>query len=224
MSLVRIARLDTAVDFVIESDHFDLENYKSSRPKYAKATNITYNEKGAAQTWTGIYSNKDGFPTLYDKSAQAAKKKVKYPPLPKTKRFEYRLERKSLTRAHIHTLADITHQKFEYALRKGWEYSGLGSPVHHPESWIEIITKSSLDQKVQWELIGFLLTNARGEEPQNLEECERLKECARSLGISFKRSLEKNWFMATYLDLESQSLIELKSELLPRQGLVHQGQ
>lgn len=62
------------MDFVIDKSSFDIENYKSVAPKYAKGINITYNKKGVAETWSGVYSSKDGFPMLYDKSAQAGKK------------------------------------------------------------------------------------------------------------------------------------------------------
>jgi hypothetical protein len=222
MSMVRISRIDTAVDFVVDKTSFDIENYKSVAPKYAKGINITYNKKGVAETWSGVYSSKDGFPMLYDKSAQAGKKSVDSPPKAGTKRFEYRLQRTALTRAHLHTLADLNDAKFEYALRQGWEYSKMSSVVHPPEAWIEIITNSTLQPSVQTSLIGMLTMKILGL-PIHLspEEESRLMEFARSVGISFKMKLQKQWLSATYLDLESQSLIEIKSPRLDRQELVH---
>jgi len=222
MSMVRISRLDTAVDFVIDNPRFDIANYRKIVPKYAKATNITYNRKGVAETWTGVYSNKDGFPMLYDKSAQAHKKGVVSPPQSATKRFEFRLERKSLNQAHIHTLADLNNEKFEYALRQGWEYSKIGSVVHSPEAWMEIITSSSLEPTLQASLIGLLTAQANGLQiPISLEERDKLMHCARSLGISFKMKLEKQWHVATRLDLDSQMLLEIHSPSLGRQESVH---
>ena len=218
MTLIRISRLDTAVDFIIDNPRFDISHYKQISPKYAKATSITYNKKGDAETWTGVYTNKDGFPMLYDKTHQAEKKGIKQPPPTGTKRFEFRLGRQTLSRAHIHTLADVTHTKFEYALRQGWEYSKVGSIVHGPESWMEIVTNSDLEPMIGASVIGFLGTYSKGIDlGMSNEESRQLKDCARNLGISFKMELEKQWFIGTYLDLESQSLKEIKSSRLARQ-------
>jgi hypothetical protein len=222
MSMVRISRLDTAVDFVIGKSSFDIENYKSVAPKYAKGINITYNKKGIAETWSGVYSSKDGFPMLYDKSAQSGKKGVASPPKAGTKRFEYRLERTALIRAHMHTLADLNWTKFEYALRQGWEYSKMNSVVHRPEAWMELVTNSTLESNVKVALIGMLTMKSAGIPTSlNPKEEEFLMDCARSVGISFKMNLTKQWLNAAYLDLDSQSLIEIKSPRLGRQELVH---
>jgi hypothetical protein len=222
MSMVRISRLDAAVDIVIDKSSFDIENYKSVAPKYAKGINITYNKKGIAETWSGVYSSKDGFPMLYDKSAQVGKKGAVNPPKAGTKRFEYRLERTALIRAHMHTLADLNRTKFEYALRQGWEYSKINSVVHRPEAWMELVTNSKLQPNVQVALIGMLTMKTTGLPISlNPEEEEFLMDCARSVGISFKMNLKKQWLKATYLDLDSQSLIEIKSPRLGRQELVH---
>jgi hypothetical protein len=221
MTLIRISRLDTAVDFTIDNPRFDIANYKQISPRYAKATSVTYNKKGDAETWTGVYSNKDGFPMLYDKSHQAQKKAVKQLPPDGSKRFEFRLGRQSLARAHMHTLADLNHTKFEYALRQGWEYSKVGSVVHSPQSWMEIVTNSDLDSMAKASLIGYLIAHSKGIDlGMSGEESTQLKDCARYLGISFKMKLEKQWFIGTYLDLESQSLKEIKSLRLPRQDSV----
>ena len=218
MNLIRVSRLDTAIDFTIDNPRFDISNYNQIAPKYAKATSVTYSKKGQAETWTGVYSNKDGFPMLYDKTHQAQKKQIKQPPPIGTKRFEFRLGRQTLTRAHIHTLADVNHTKFEYALRQGWEYSNVGSIVHSPDSWMEIVTNSDLDPMVKASLIGFLTAHSKGIDLGiGDKESNQMKVFARNLGISFKMKLEKQSFIGTYLDLESQSLKEIKSSRLDRQ-------
>ena len=221
--LVRICRLDTAADFVIDSAFFDLENYKEISPKYSKATNLTFNRKALAETWTGIYSNKDGFPSFYDKSSQAFKKKFKNPPLEGTRRFEFRLERKTLDRVHIHVLSDLTQSKFEIALREGWEYSRLGQVVYHQTAWTGFITNSNLEPDYKLKLIGFLYADLN---EINLgltrEEKEEFKSCARSLGLTFRQRLDKQWYEAMYLDLDSQQLIAINSSRLVGQNSVHE--
>jgi hypothetical protein len=75
---------------------------------------------------------------------------------------------------------------------------------------------------VQIALIGMLtMKTMRLPISVSPEEEEYLLDCARSVGISFKMKLQKQWLSATYLDLDSQSLKEIKSPRLARKELVH---
>ena len=83
---------------------------------------------------------------------------------------------------------------------------------------MEIITSSSLEPTLQASLIGLLTAQANGLQIQiSLEERDKLMHCARSVGISFKMKLEKQWHVATRLDLDSQKLLEIDSPSLGRQ-------
>jgi DNA-binding CsgD family transcriptional regulator len=86
-------------------------------------------------------------------------------------------------------------------------------------------TETKAEPTLQASLIGLLTAQANGLQiPISLEERDKLMHCARSLGISFKMKLEKQWHVATRLDLDSQTLLEIESQRLGRQESVHQRQ
>jgi len=205
--LVRISRLDTTVDFEVDENEFNFEFYKEVRPKYAKAVQVTYGKNGKAETWNGVYSSKDGFVRMYDKTAQSRKKQLIQQPTNRLTRFEYRLERKSLMRAHIHSLTDINQVKFEYALRIGWEASKAGSQVNDPMSWMDIINASSLQEQEKANLINYLWQRVRNTaHPVSSPQSFDWAELAAQAGISLNKKLSKQWAKAMYLDLDSQQL------------------
>lgn len=205
--LVRISRLDTAVDFEVDETEFNFEFYKEVKPKYAKAVQITYGKSGKAETWNGVFSSKDGFVRMYDKTAQVKKKNLIDQPLSRLTRFEYRLERKSLSRAHIHSLSDINQNKFEYALRLGWEASKAGSLVNDPTSWIDKINGSTLKESEKANLLSYLWKRLRSSsDPEPLSQNIEVAQSAAKAGISMKQKLSKQWAKAMYLDLNSQQL------------------
>lgn len=206
-SQVRIVRLDVARDFVITNPHFDIELYKETRAKYARSVAIHYND-GVAETWDSTNSKKSGHVKFYNKSRQAAKAGVKDFPADGTFRFEYMLRNKHLQRAHIHTLEDLTGEKFELALRQGWEIAGLGDPVMHPQGWIKQINDSGLTAKTKAEVIGFLQAEIHGFELgyRNYQQAT-LKKIARSTGLTFRRSLADQGSLRFQLDLETGAVI-----------------
>ena len=207
-SMVRISRLDTTIDFQINSNKFDFEYYKQVRPKYAKGVQLTYGKNGKAETWNGIYSSRDGFVQMYDKSAQTKKMKSPIVPNCRITRFEYRLERKWLSRTHIHTLQDVNQTKFEYALKVGWNASKAGSVVNDPNSWEQRIHHSNLNRLEKLELIHFLRSgqNYSHEQESNHGEFDWIK-LSKQAGISLSKPLSQQWHEAMFLDLETQSLI-----------------
>ncbi len=202
-SQVRIIRLDVARDFVITDPHFDIELYKETKAKYARSVAIHYNN-GVAETWDSTNSKKSGHVKFYNKSRQATKSGVKDQPVDGTFRFEYMLRNKHLQRAHIHTLDDLTSEKFEFALRQGWDIAGLGNPVAHPQGWISQINGSALAPRTKAEVIGFLQAEMRGFDLgyRRYQEAT-LKKVARATGLSFRRSLEYQGNLIYRLDLET---------------------
>jgi hypothetical protein len=206
-SLIRVGRLDTTVDIQVDSDEFNFEFYKEVRPKYAKAIQITYGKKGKAETWNGVYSSRDGFVRMYDKTAQVNKTNPASGISSELIRFEYRLERKSLARAHVHTLLDINPTKFEYALKIGWEASKAGSVVNDPLSWEKRVHHSDLNRLEKLELTNYLrsgrLENSDEEMPKEFDWAKLAKKA----GISLSKPLSRQWKKAMFLDLQTQKLI-----------------
>ena len=203
---IRIARLDTSVDFLIEEPEFHLGLYSHIRPAYAKGTRITYGG-GLAETFDGIYKTRDGVPKMYSKYQKAKDDRLRSMPPEGLYRFEFQYGRKSLQRIHIHNVGDLTQTKFEQALRSGWRRSRLETPVYAENSWIKLITKSQLAPGKKSELIGFLTADAHNVSLCFSEsEASALKELARSLGITFGKDLKRQGERAMKLDLETQTL------------------
>jgi hypothetical protein len=207
-NMLRISRLDTTVDFQIDSDEFNFEYYKEVRPKYAKGVQITYGKDGRAETWNGIYSSKDGFVQMYDKSAQIKKTNPAALPSGRVTRFEYRLERKWLARTHIHTLHDVNQVKFENALRVGWEASKAGSTVNNPNDWEQSVHNSDLSHIEKLELINYLRSGDIEKKVETVDEKGfDWTKLSKRAGISLAKPLNHQWQRAMYLDLNSQSLV-----------------
>ena len=205
--MIRVARLDTSVDFLIPDPDFNLGLYSSIRPKYAKATRITF-DGGPPETWEGVYKTRDGVPKMYNKYQKAKEDKLRVLPPEGLYRFEFQYGRKSLARAHIHTLADVTSAKFEQALRSGWERSNLSTSVFAENAWMRLIGKSLLPPKIRAEVIGFLQAElGQVELGYGVEEMTDVKAWAREAGINFKKELINQGDVAMALDLESQRLI-----------------
>jgi hypothetical protein len=129
---------------------------------------------------------------------------VKDLPADGTFRFEYMLRNKHLQRAHIHTLDDLTGEKFELALRQGWEIAGLGIPVMHPQGWIKQIKDSALTPSTKAEVIGFLQAEIHGFDlGYRKYQQATMKRIARTTGLSFRRSLADQGDLRFQLDLET---------------------
>jgi len=207
--LIRIGRLDTTADFLITDENFSVSLYKEIRPKYSKATQIAFDD-GVPETWNGVFSSKDGFVQFYDKYAESKSRKTRNHVQKGTFRFEYRLERKHLRQSHIHTLADLTGQKFEIALRTGWENSRLETPVVHPKAWVNLVANSGLTAPEKAELVGYLESNRIGKDlGYRPKEIAALREKARGVGINFRKKLATQGDLAMKLDLETLSLVHI---------------
>jgi hypothetical protein len=200
---IRIIRLDVARDFLIIDPYFNLDLYKETKAKFARAVSILYND-GKAETWDSPNSKKSGHVKFYNKHRQALKKQIKDLPAEGTFRFEYMLRNKHLQRAHIHTLKDLTPAKFELALRQGWEISKLDTPVSHPQGWVNQILDSELDPILKIQMIGLLHAENNGFEAGLRQfQINSLKQAARSIGITFRKPLAKQGNIQFTLDLDS---------------------
>jgi hypothetical protein len=143
---------------------------------------------------------------MYDKTAQVNKTNPASGISSQLIRFEYRLERKSLARAHIHTLLDINPTKFEYALKTGWEASKAGSVVNDPLSWEKKVHYSDLSHLEKLELINHLRSGPLENSDEVREEFDWAK-LAKKAGISLSKPLSRQWKKAMFLDLQTQKLI-----------------
>ena len=202
-SQIRIIRLDAARDFSIQDPLFSIEMFKETKAKFARAVSIIYNN-GKAETWDSPSSKKSSHVKFYDKTAHALKKKLKNPPINGTFRFEYLMRNKHLQRHHIHTLEDLTAEKFEAALRFGWDISKLGEPVHHPMGWVKAVNDSGIPSMAKAQVIGMLHANEISLD-LGLKPFEKrsLKQFARTAGLSFRRPLNKQGNLVMRLDLDT---------------------
>jgi hypothetical protein len=204
-SQIRIVRLDVARDFLITDPLFSIDHFKNSKARHARGVSVIYND-GVAETWDSPNSKKSGHVKFYNKTRQAIKKGVKQPPSDGTFRFEYLLRNKHLQRAHIHTLADLTPEKFEYALRLGWDIAGLGKPLTHPMGWLIKLNNSILSPEQKTQVIGYLHANELGVDlGMRNTDIKNVKSLARSAGLSFRTSLEKQGGVTMELNLVSGS-------------------
>ena len=213
-SQIRIIRLDGARDFRILDPLFSIELFKETKAKFARAVSIIYN-KGRAETWDSPSSKKNSHVKFYDKTAHAIKKKHKNIPEEGTYRFEYLMRNKHLQRHHIHTLEDLTPEKFEAALRYGWGISKLGEPVNHEMGWVKMVHDSTLPPYAKAQVIGMLYANEASLD-LNLRPLEKksIKRFAKNAGISFRRPLKKQGNLCMRLDLETGTAITEKNLLV----------
>ena len=213
-SQIRIIRLDGARDFHILDPFFSIDLFKETKAKFARAVSIIYN-KGRAETWDSPSSKKNSHVKFYDKTAHAVKKKLKNVPEQGTYRFEYLMRNKHLQRHHIHTLEDLTAEKFEAALRFGWDMSKLGLPVNHEMGWVKQINDSSIPSFAKAQVVGMLYA---AEVSLDLalkpNEKRTIKRFAKAAGISFRRPLKKQGNLCMRLDLDSGTAITEKNVLV----------
>ena len=206
-SRIRIGRLDISMDFQIDKKWFHEGLLLSHQAKYSKGASLV-NNKGVTNTWSSVYTHRDGFPKFYNKSNELKRRGIQAPP--GIHRFEYRIEKKSLRRLHIHNLSDINEIKFEAALRHGWEYSNLSEPIYDPEDWIQRINESGGAIPNPSELVGFLLLSEKGiETGLSKSEKKELTRIALELQINPKKPLGRQPNGAYRLDIETQELVRL---------------
>ena len=147
--------------------------------------------------------------TFYNKHEQTKKVGINQVAPLGSYRFEYRVELRHLSRNHIHTLADLSEDRFEAALRSGWNLSNLSLPLIKEGGWKELIRGSALANQEKAELIGFLEEDDLGNDlmfPDQYRKQMRAK--ARSIGITFKKNLEDQSQTIFKLDIDSGDLIE----------------
>jgi len=205
-SAIRIGRLDVSADFDITQDWFHEGLLTEIQSKYSKGSCLI-NNHGTPNTWTSVYSNRDGYPKFYNKTNELKKKGKDTPNV--IHRFEYRLEKKSLRKLHIHNLGDIRQDKFEQALRFGWEYSNLGNTIYEPNGWIKEIVAESESVSDPLELIGYLLLSELGMDIQlDKDRKAKLTAGALTIGINPRKRLDRQKTSAYRLDLDTQSLVQ----------------
>jgi hypothetical protein len=103
-------------------------------------------------------------------------------------------------------LADLTPEKFEYALRLGWDIAGLGKPLTHPMGWLIKLNNSILSPEQKTQVIGYLHANELGVDlGMRNTDIKNVKSLARSAGLSFRTSLEKQGGVTMELNLVSGS-------------------
>ena len=202
-SEISLSRLDVSADFLITDSSFSIDHLSEVESKWSHGTAIFHNH-GIANTWTNSLKSQDGRLKFYNKYEQS--KKVKLNPMaPKgTFRFEYRMQSRHLHRNHLHTLTDLSEDRFEAALRHGWDLSRLSLPFTTSTSWKQIIRDSVLTYQEKAELIGFLEEDEVGNDtyfPDSYRKLMRNK--AKSVGISFKKSLKGQTKTSVKLDLET---------------------
>ena len=206
-SKIRIGRLDISMDFHIDNEWFHEGLLLDHQAKYSKGSSLI-NNKSVTNTWSSIYTHRDGFPKFYNKSNEIKRRGLQAPA--GIHRFEYRLEKKSLQRLHIHNLGDINQTKFEAALRHGWEYSNLSEPIYDPEDWMQRIQDSGETTPNPSELVGFLLLNEKGMETRlSKSEKKQLTRIALELHINPKKPLNRQPSGAYRLDIDTQKLVRI---------------
>ena len=207
-SEITLSRLDASIDFRITDPYFSPILLSGIRAKYSHGTYIAYND-GQANSWSNILKSQDGRMTFYNKHEQTKKVGINQVAPLGSYRFEYRMELRHLSRNHIHTLADLSEDRFEAALRSGWNLSNLSLPLIKEGGWKELIRGSALANQEKAELIGFLEEDDLGNDlmfPDQYRKQMRAK--ARSIGITFKKNLEDQSQTIFKLDIDSGDLIE----------------
>jgi hypothetical protein len=207
-SEISLSRLDASFDFMIPAIDFSPSLLSGIRAKRSHGTYVAYNDS-KANFWSNILKSQDGRMTFYDKYEQSRKARVKNLAPKGTFRFEYRMELNHLRRNHLHSLADLSEDRFEAALRSGWDLSHLSSPLIQSGSWKDFVRESKLPYREKAELIGYLEEDDLGHDdlfPAQYRKQMRAK--ARSIGLNFRNRLEDQFMTSYRLDLDSRSLIK----------------
>jgi hypothetical protein len=206
-SQISVSRLDASLDFMIPAIGFSPSLLSGIRAKRSHGTYVAFNDS-RANFWSNILKSQDGRMTFYDKYEQSRKAGVRNPAPKGTFRFEYRMELNHLRRNHIHSLADLSEDRFEAALRNGWDLSRLSSPLIQSGSWKDFVRESNLSYQEKAELIGYLEEDDLGHDglfPAQYRKKMRAK--ARSIGLNFRNRLEDQFITSYQLDLNSRNLI-----------------
>jgi hypothetical protein len=205
--MIRISRLDIARDMLISDPDFSPFLLKGVQSKFSRGTNLGFNE-GKPNSWANFLKGADGRMKIYNKFEHA--KKVGLNPLPPEGlyRFEYRLANRHLKLNHIHSLGDLSEDRFEAALRTGWDRSRLSTPFFKPYSWISIVENSALAPSEKAEIIGYLIQENRGLDlSYSIREDREIRSKIRSIGISFRRDLDTQGLSSFQLDLDLGDLL-----------------
>lgn len=205
--MVRISRLDIARDMLLSDPEFSPFLLKGVQSKFSRGTNLAFNE-GRSNGWANFLKGSDGKMKIYNKHEQA--KKIGLNPLPPEGfyRFEYRLGTRHLAANHIHSLGDLSEDRFEAALRSGWDKSRLSTPFFKPYSWIGIVEASGLAPREKAEVIGYLLQDDRGSDlGYSQKEEKAIRSKIRSIGISLRKKLSIQGQSAIRIDLDIGDLI-----------------
>ncbi len=210
-SSITLSRLDATCDFHINDPEFNAGLLSKIRAKRSHGTLIAHNDE-AANSWSNILKSSDGRMTFYNKAAQSKKAKIRVPAPVGTFRFEYRMEQRHLSYNHLHTLADLSEDRFEAALRHGWDLSRLSNPINKPGEWRNLIRSSALAHNEKAELIGFLEEDEMGDNLYFPDTYRiQMRKKARGLGITFKKLLADQGPFSQSLDLDAGDLVKKPS-------------
>jgi hypothetical protein len=205
--MIRISRLDIARDMLISDPEFSPFLLKAIQSKFSRGTNLAFND-GNSNGWGSFLKGVDGRMNIYNKFEQA--KKVGLNPLPPKcfYRFEYRLGPRHLNSNHLHSLGDLSEDRFEAALRIGWDKSRLSTPFLKPYSWVDIVEDSALAPNEKSEIIGYLIQEARGLDlAYSIQADREIRSKIRSIGISFRKDLNSQGLSTFQLDLDLGDLL-----------------
>lgn len=213
--MVRISRLDISRDMLISDPEFSPFLLKGVQSKFSRGTNLAFNE-GRSNGWANFLKGADGRMKIYNKFEQA--KKLGISPLPPEGlyRFEYRLGGRHLKANHLHSLGDLSEDRFEAALRSGWDKSRLSTPFFKPYSWVGIVEAAALPPSEKAEIIGYLIQEKRGVDlAYPIQEDKKIRTKIRTIGISFKRDLGVQGLATYQLDLDLGNLLICNLEKNP---------
>ena len=209
-AMIGLSRLDLSRDMHIKDADFSPLLLRSVKAASSKGTSLVVNDD-QFNGWGSLLKGRDGHITFYNKYEHA--KKLGLNPLPTSNfyRFEYRLEKRHLKANHFHSLADLSEDRFEHALRFGWSKSRLGSPFFKPLAWTEHVTVSSLPATEKAELIGYLVMDEIGTDlGYGPKQSKTLRTRARSLGLKFYGELKNQGLTMYQLDLDLGDLLILR--------------
>ena len=205
--MIRISRLDISRDMLITDPEFSPFLLKGVQSKFSRGTNLAFNE-GNSNGWANFLKGADGKMKIYNKFEQA--KKIRLNPLPPEGfyRFEYRLGNRHLNSNHLHSLGDLSEDRFEAALRSGWDKSRLATPFFKPYSWVGVVEASALAPREKAEIIGYLIQEDRGIDlSYPIQEDLTIRSKIRSIGLSFRKDLHTQGLASYQLDLDIGDLL-----------------
>jgi hypothetical protein len=123
-------------------------------------------------------------------------------------RYEYRLGNRHLNSNHLHSLGDLSEDRFEAALRSGWDKSRLATPFFKPYSWVGVVESSALAPREKAEIIGYLIQEDRGIDlSYPIQEDLAIRSKIRSIGLSFRKDLHTQGLASYQLDLDIGDLL-----------------